>query len=1165
MNLRKRPRRQPIRKPSFVRRQFEPLEDRRMMAVLLGQSTFDAQVMGANIEALSAGATVGYGYAINVGGDANVVADGEGQARTAADLPIRNFESTTEMEISSVSKTVTATAILHILQSRPGGLDAALNTRLIDYLPSDWDPGANIQHITLRHLLTHRSGFLEEGNSIGVNFENYGQNTYANLQNLVEDGLGFPPRAADDVYDTRYWNYSYNNANFTLLARVVLPRLINPGLDLTAATFANRDAVSGAIYKEYVQDEIFTPIGVTGADMTTNVANPAKGYNLPTAQVSPGLSQSNLTNTGGAFGWKLTARELATFADAIQRDNSILTAATRQMRDDQQLGWFRSSDSFGEYYSHNGATGGNAGDFRSIIVAMPGEVEASYLMNSDDATLPGGSIGSMLKTAYFNAWTDLTVGGTTGDDNFILRLNNSGIRPSVEVVVNGAVEVTHWIDTFDSLTLNGGLGNDTFTIQGWSSAIDLNINGGAGNDVVNVLPGVRNIETVSGMSFNGGTGNDSITINDQNNPYNNAVLSRMYTVTGGSVARFRQNPALPANPGAVLPVVVGFSGVENLDLTTGGQADVVNVVAKPSGNTRIRTGNGDDVIVVGQTAGNLETVDGLEVEGQAGIDTIRLYDHNKTSNDPQMAAYYDADAGSVSRYMASLGGIAGGTPTSVGVEFSQVENLELTTTDIRDVIRVHATPTGTATFHGGAGNDILNASPNGKNLANVDDLVFNGGAGLDSIVLNDQNNAYNYPGLDRQYEVTASGVTRNTGIPSGQILLPTTIDVGYSSVEELTLRTGAQGDVVDVESVPFSGATIQTGDGDDVVNASPTGRNFETVGGLVVDGGAGADALNIHDENNPYDLNPGGGNYTITPSSVSRFKEHVLFENVAIPVELDFAGMETVSLAAGNQADTFNVQGTGGAATLHLDGNSGADKFNIASPAFATINVQGDFPIFAPGDQLEVNKGGLYAVAEVPGLYIAGSGAMTIGGSTVNYAGIETSQMHRQTQRLDGDFDGNGTVNGEDLTHPTLGFYARYGEDLDGRDFLTWQRNVGNSVQPGGTRGGLTGPGDEIAQAALVAADEDADEPRFDVVAYGSLAGLSGGDADATERQAPQRRAHMAFASDAAPAAKAAKFAAIESALAAWDDASADDEKADAESLWDDAFADFGVAVLAAV
>lgn len=41
-----------------------------------------------------------------------------------------------------------------------------------------------------------------------------------------------------------------------------------------------------------------------------------------------------------------------------------------------------------------------------------------------------------------------------------------------------------------------------------------------------------------------------------------------------------------------------------------------------------------------------------------------------------------------------------------------------------------------------------------------------------------------------------------------------------------------------------------------------------------------------------------------------------------------------------------------------------------------------------------------------------------------------------------GDFDGNGTVNGADLSHPTLGWRSRYGTDLDGDDFLVWQRGL---------------------------------------------------------------------------------------------------------------------------
>lgn len=45
-----------------------------------------------------------------------------------------------------------------------------------------------------------------------------------------------------------------------------------------------------------------------------------------------------------------------------------------------------------------------------------------------------------------------------------------------------------------------------------------------------------------------------------------------------------------------------------------------------------------------------------------------------------------------------------------------------------------------------------------------------------------------------------------------------------------------------------------------------------------------------------------------------------------------------------------------------------------------------------------------------------------------------------------GDFNGDGMVDGNDLTDPALGWNARYGTDLDGSDFLVWQRNYGTGV-----------------------------------------------------------------------------------------------------------------------
>jgi hypothetical protein len=59
---------------------------------------------------------------------------------------------------------------------------------------------------------------------------------------------------------------------------------------------------------------------------------------------------------------------------------------------------------------------------------------------------------------------------------------------------------------------------------------------------------------------------------------------------------------------------------------------------------------------------------------------------------------------------------------------------------------------------------------------------------------------------------------------------------------------------------------------------------------------------------------------------------------------------------------------------------------------------------------------------------------------------------------LPGDFDGDGDVDGVDLTHPTLGWKARFGNDLSGADFLVWQRNLGAGAPAAGAAASVPEP-----------------------------------------------------------------------------------------------------------
>jgi hypothetical protein len=64
--------------------------------------------------------------------------------------------------------------------------------------------------------------------------------------------------------------------------------------------------------------------------------------------------------------------------------------------------------------------------------------------------------------------------------------------------------------------------------------------------------------------------------------------------------------------------------------------------------------------------------------------------------------------------------------------------------------------------------------------------------------------------------------------------------------------------------------------------------------------------------------------------------------------------------------------------------------------------------------------------------------SMTISDFTVETVGVGIA----------GDFNGDGFVDAADLNDPVMGWKARFGTDLDGEDFLAWQRNLGAGTPP---------------------------------------------------------------------------------------------------------------------
>ena len=89
------------------------------MAVNFLESTFDPDVFEETMEAVFGPHAVGYGYALNYDGEIAAAAGGGGEARTSADSsPPMGFDEMTEMELASVSKPITAVALIYLLQTQ---------------------------------------------------------------------------------------------------------------------------------------------------------------------------------------------------------------------------------------------------------------------------------------------------------------------------------------------------------------------------------------------------------------------------------------------------------------------------------------------------------------------------------------------------------------------------------------------------------------------------------------------------------------------------------------------------------------------------------------------------------------------------------------------------------------------------------------------------------------------------------------------------------------------------------------------------------------------------------------------------------------------------------------------------------------------------------------
>ncbi len=199
---------------------------------------------------------------------------------------------TTAFWIASISKAITATAVLKLVED--GRLD--LNAPLSKYLPDD---PALLAGVSIHHLLAHRSGLPHEYKADGV--VDRSAATKALLQHKVERKPG---------------EFGYSNDGYNLLAILV-------------------EIGSGEPFETYVRRQIFKPAGMEGAGFWgfepggRLIAPPSHPARTTSVRKSIWHNGRSVANWGyrGATGIHATPEELFRFVRALQ-GGSILKRKT---------------------------------------------------------------------------------------------------------------------------------------------------------------------------------------------------------------------------------------------------------------------------------------------------------------------------------------------------------------------------------------------------------------------------------------------------------------------------------------------------------------------------------------------------------------------------------------------------------------------------------------------------------------------------------------------------------------------------------------------------------------------------------------------------------------------------------------------------------------------
>ena len=252
------------------------------------------------------GAHLAGGYAYALLDQGKIVASGaEGYARAPREKTDGGLRWTLDkpMGLASVSKTITAVAVLNLWDEtgHSFSLDDPFWPHIKRVVP---DCGADGRKITIRQLLTHRSG-LPHIEALGDVI------TPQKLEKLLKEPLAHKPGE----------EYSYDNNNFYILRLVI-------------------EEISHYSYTAYVKNHVLKPMGIDDMETHFEHDRPTCGYTT-VAEKRPGFPFDwDATPWAGAAGWFGSVDDLGRFLTGLHKHTVLSEEATKILLS-ENMGWDR--------------------------------------------------------------------------------------------------------------------------------------------------------------------------------------------------------------------------------------------------------------------------------------------------------------------------------------------------------------------------------------------------------------------------------------------------------------------------------------------------------------------------------------------------------------------------------------------------------------------------------------------------------------------------------------------------------------------------------------------------------------------------------------------------------------------------------------------------------